>query len=214
MGDLDSQLKAWDKAKQAYAGALPLYREIGARLGEASCLRSMALLRLQTGEPRRAFEAFLETRSLQEKIGDNLGLQGTLGYLARTAAAMGAIDQALFLAECSLDLGRQIGDRFGQIINLELQIELLIKQEQFPAATAGACLHRDLAVAIGDSAWAQTFATLIDGVKKKLPEQAWLELVDQAEGHRAGAIAEATKRLQERGIDPLQPPISEATDPE
>ena len=60
--------------------------------------------------------------AVAQGIADELGNQAALGYLARVAASLEHHDQALLLAEESLEVGRRIADRYGQCITLQLQL--------------------------------------------------------------------------------------------
>ncbi|MDS4042367.1 MAG: hypothetical protein RKP20_14465, partial [Candidatus Competibacter sp.] len=176
-------------------------RAIQDRLGEANCLQSLGLLLLARNEPAAAFGRFLNVLAVFQEIRDGLGEQAAFGYLARTAATAGHADQALALAERSRQIGRSIDDRFGQLINLELQISLLGNAEEMEAALAAALLHQQLAVASQDQNKIERYRPWLEQVRQSLPAEAWRPIEQNAEAILARAVAAAERRLG--GRDPL-----------
>ena len=193
-----------ESAAQHYAAALPIYREIRARLGEAGCLQSLGLLELAAGRAGGAFRGFISVLSIHKEISDSAGEQAALGYLARTAAGAGQAEQALVLAELSLAVGRRIRDRFGQTITLQLQIEIWLQARNFAPALAAMLLCRELRRAIRDPQ-AEQHSELLAQVLPTLPEEFRQVLEEQPEEVRAAGVAEAARRLKEAGREPFTP---------
>lgn len=214
LGDLDMRVDDLDAARASYTLALAIFREIRERLGEANCLQSLGLLALAAGEPKEAFQRFLEVLARHREIRDQVGEQAVHGYLARTAAAVGALDQALILAEISLDVGRRIHGRFGQRITLELQLRLFSSLQDGRAFLATALLLRDLCTSLHEVDRTQRYAALLEQAQRTLPAEAWADLQEHAEAIRLAAIAAASQRLQDAGRDPYTlPSPPDATTP-
>ncbi|MDS4032310.1 MAG: hypothetical protein RKO66_19925, partial [Candidatus Contendobacter sp.] len=201
LGDLALRQADLAAADRHYQAALPLYRAIQDRLGEANCLQSLGLLLLARNEPAAAFGRFLDVLAAFQEIRNGLGAQAAFGYLARTAATAGRADQALALAERSRQIGRTIDDRFGQLINLELQISLLGNAQDMEAALAAALLHQQLAVAIQEQNAIKRYRPWLEQVRQKNPAEVWEQFEQNAEAILARAVAAAEQRLG--GRDPL-----------
>ena len=164
--------------------------------------------RVERGALRdRAFRRFLEVLGIHCDIRNALGEQSALGYLARAARAAGEADQALALAERSLDVGRRIDDRFGHTITLALQIAVWM-EAQSPVALAAMILYRDLCREIGDRVRAGRYEPFLDQVLPKLPEEVRQAIEAPPEEVRRRAVEEAEERLRASGRDPFDPPES------
>ncbi|WP_437585227.1 tetratricopeptide repeat protein [Sorangium sp. So ce1000] len=214
LGDLDMRVDDLDAARTSYTLALAIFREIRDRLGEANCLQGLGLLALAAGEPQEAFQRFLEVLARHREIRNQVGELAVHGYLARAAGAVGAPDQALILAEISLDIGRRIHARFGQRITLELQLRLFSSLQDGQASLATALLLRDLCTSLREVDRAQRYAALLEQAQRALPAEAWADLQQHAEAHRQAAVAAAAQRLQDAGRDPYAlPSPPEATTP-
>ncbi|MCB1820342.1 MAG: tetratricopeptide repeat protein, partial [Candidatus Competibacteraceae bacterium] len=201
LGDLALRQADLAAADRHYQAALPLFRAIQARLGEANCLQSLGRLLLARNELAAAFGRFLDVLAVFQEIRDGLGEQAAFGYLARTAATVGHTDQALALAERSRQIGRAIDDRFGQLINLELQTSLLGNAEEMEAALAAVALHQQLAVAIQDQNKIERYRSWLERVRQEIPADVWEQFEQSAEAILAQAVAAAEQRLG--GRDPL-----------
>ena len=84
-----------DDPRNTYQDALPIYRQINDRLGEANTRQSLGLLALSERDADGAFRRFAELPALFESLRDRLGIQAALGYMARAAAALDQTDRAL-----------------------------------------------------------------------------------------------------------------------
>ncbi len=162
------------------------------------------------GNAREAFRRFVEVFEVCKEIRSGLGQQSALGYLARTAHAAGAFDQALLLSEMSLDVGRQIDDRFGQSINLELQLHAWQSMQEAMPFLAVAVILRDTLAQCGAPERAAHYGTILEQIRPQLPEGAFRELEENAEAIRASAVAEARERFGKTGRDLFAPPGEDA----
>ncbi|WP_437617082.1 tetratricopeptide repeat protein [Sorangium sp. So ce834] len=199
LGDLLMRVADLEGARTAYDSALPIYREIRARLGEANCLQSLGLLDLASGASQLAFQRFLDVLRAFQSLTDQLGQQSAHGYLARAAAAAGALDQALLLAEVSLALGRRIQDRFGQRITLSLQMALFQQTDDALGCLAAVILLRSLHTKPGELAEAQWLSTLLHEAEKVLPRELWALLQQDPESVRQRSVAAARGRFTGAG---------------
>jgi len=66
-------LAEYGPARERYAEALPIYREIGARVGEANCIQSLGDVHLRLAEYGPARERYAEALPIYREIGARLG---------------------------------------------------------------------------------------------------------------------------------------------
>lgn len=163
---------------------------------------------LTVGNTTQAFQRFTEVLELYSDIEDAMGQQAALGYMARTAHAAGDSDQALMLAEASLQLGRRINDRFGQSITLQLQLQIWQSSKATMPLIAVTALLPNLLTEIGDSRGSSQYGAMLEQIKPHLPEETFRELEENAEAVRAGAIGEAQARFEKTGRELFAPPAS------
>ncbi|ETX02289.1 MAG: hypothetical protein ETSY1_04155 [Candidatus Entotheonella factor] len=143
-----------------------------------------------------------------------MGQQAALGYLARTAYASDSLDQALILAESSLELGRQITDRFGQSINLELQLQIWQETQQNEALIASIFLLRDLHAQMDNQRKVEEYESYIQQIASQVPLDQLQQIEQHAESIRQQHIAEAKARFDATGRDLFEPPPSPVADPD
>ena len=201
LGDVFRRTGETAEGNVAYEAAIKLFRAIGNRLGEANVQKGRGLAELASGNAPEAFRRFLELLGIYGEIQERLGQQAALGYLARCARASSALDQAIVLAEASLGIGREAGDRFGQTINLDLQTSIWIEQENFVGAVAGMMIYRDLSLQIRDAAGAERFQPVIEGALSQLPEEVRKVLEDDPETIRRAMVAQAQERMEKDGVE-------------
>ncbi|MDC3379487.1 hypothetical protein OAX78_04315, partial [Planctomycetota bacterium] len=97
--------------------ALPLYREVHARLGEANTLQALAATDLAEGRVHASFTGFLAVREIQERdLHDALGVSGTHLFLMRVVLAAGRTQQAVALAVPALRFYASVEDAFDQML--------------------------------------------------------------------------------------------------
>ncbi len=205
LGDLQMRESELSEARASYAAALPIYREIRDRLGEANCLKSLGLLHLAEDGAGAAFAAFLEVLAAYEEIQDRMGIQACLGYLARSALKGGRSDQALLLAEVSLEVGRRIGDRFGQTITLELQIGIWLEAQDIGPALGAILSHQRLAISMRDLREIERYQPLLDQILPQLEPEQREALESNPEAYRLHGIQEAQARFELSGLELFSP---------
>jgi tetratricopeptide (TPR) repeat protein len=206
IGDLHMLMSDFSLAKSSLSAALSIYREIGDGLGEANSLESEGLLRLVKGESAGAFRKFREVLKFHEDSQNYVGQQAALGYLARAAKASKAADQALLLAEASLIIGRQIKDRWGQALNLQLQQKIWQNAWEEKPFLATRVILRKLRPKKGNPEEATYYTAVIEQLQSQLPGETVQALETDPESIRAAAIAEARERFAQTGRDLFDPP--------
>ncbi len=103
-------------------------------------------------------------------------------------------------------MGRQIRDAFGQTINHGLQIELLAASQQEEAKLAAVLVHQSVAESMPDRRGVQDYSEALEAVRKKVGEEQWEELVQNAEEICAAAVEEGRQRFLKEGRDLLSLP--------
>lgn len=193
------------KARRQYEQALPLYREIKERLGEASSLRGLGLLALSEGRPYDAFRELQAGIAASTAIDDRLGQQACLGYMARVAVTVGAADHALLLSEMSLELGEQASDRFGMSINLALQWQVFGAIGRHYVALAAAVVLAPLLRVTQQHAKAEDLERQLAPLLAEFHEDR-RTFSEMAAAIRLRAIEDARRRLADAGLDPFELP--------
>ena len=206
LGDLKMREDDLEGARLDCEAALPIFRDIRARLGEANCLQSIGLLRLALGDYAGAFTELVTIIEIYQETRDSLGLQSTFGYMSQTAFTASSLDQALLLAEKSLEIGRAINDRFGQTITLEMQGEIWVEAEERLPENAAKVLLRELYIQIGQLDQAAQLDEILEQVKQAMGDEKFAEFTQTAEDIRRQFIAQAAERFRQTGRDILDPP--------
>lgn len=167
------------------------------QLGEANTLQGLGLLALTQGDAAGAFRRFGELPAIYEAIQDRVGRQAALGYMARAGAALGEPDRALLLAGESLRIGRDILDRFGQTITLELMLGLFQANGDQGGLLAALTLYRDLLEEIRDEARLGGLKGIWQQLEKQLPPSQLERLQAEAPVLLDAALAAARGRFGE-----------------
>ncbi|MBX3604061.1 MAG: hypothetical protein KF788_02250 [Piscinibacter sp.] len=149
LGQLKMRTDDLAGARQAYEQALPIYRQIEDRLGEANALQSVGRLSLADGDAPTAFSWMVQALGLQRQTDDRLGMAGTHGYLARIAAQAGAVDLAIVHGTRAWRTLVEVGDRFGQMLALT-DLGQVVLQRDVQQGLALLLLARAAALAIDD----------------------------------------------------------------
>ena len=204
LGDLQLRTDDLAGAAASYAAALPLYRQIEDRLGEANTLLSLGQLSLVQGVPVAAFAQTLQALRLQQSLDNQGGVGAAHGHLARVAASVGALPQMVGLSGRAVRIFTDIQDRFGQMLTLDTLGRALL-----PQATAQglACLLWAQAIAgeIGHpnaEAIGQLLASLrAEGVDDAALAEAIAELRTQAQAMVEAMFAEAEAAVERGELD-------------
>jgi tetratricopeptide (TPR) repeat protein len=121
-------------ARQRYEAALPLYREIGDRLGEANSLTAFGNVALIEEDFTTARERFEQAWDIYREIGDRHWRTYVAPRLARALLALDQIDKAQQMLEEGADLARQIDGRPNLIAILWLLAQIVEEKEDLVTA--------------------------------------------------------------------------------
>jgi len=104
----------WADAIARHAAAAQAARHLGDRLGEASALTELGVLRRMTGQYPAAAQALDEALGMYRGVGSRLGEANALSELAVVRRATAAYPEAARALDEALGIYRSIGDRLGQ----------------------------------------------------------------------------------------------------
>ncbi len=105
---------SYDTAAEHLQKALPLYRRIGAVLGEANCIRSLGDIALARSQHEEARVRYEEALPLYRRIGDVLGEANCITRLGDIALERSQHEEARVRYEEALPLYRRIGAVLGE----------------------------------------------------------------------------------------------------
>ncbi len=98
--------------------ALPLYRAVGDKLGEAVTLLGIGRVYDALGEKQKALEFYNQSLPLRRATGDKAGEATTLNNIGLVYDALGEKQKALEFYNQSLPLSRATGDKSGEATTL------------------------------------------------------------------------------------------------
>jgi tetratricopeptide (TPR) repeat protein len=199
LGDLKVRLADLEGAQKEYAAALPIYREIQDRLGEANTHQSIGNLYLAQENPQAAFTEYRAALEIHSDIQDRLGLAADFGYMARAESAAGSHAQAVLLADESLNILREIGDQWGQALNLDQQAEGFWALEMQPSALGAWWLAREIFCRI-DARNAKRLDGLFAQFEQAVGEAEWQKL--------AAELAVKAEEWRKTGVEVLKKGLS------
>jgi len=102
------------EALRLYEQALPIRREVGDRLGEATTLSNMAEVYSNIGRPQDALRLLEQALPITKEVGDHPGEAITLSRMAEVYSNIGRPQEALRLYEQALPITKEVGDRTGE----------------------------------------------------------------------------------------------------
>jgi tetratricopeptide (TPR) repeat protein len=73
LGDVHMNLSEYDEARQRYEQALPIYQDIGARVGEANCIKSLGDVHRMLSEYDEARQRYEQALPIYQDIGARVG---------------------------------------------------------------------------------------------------------------------------------------------
>ncbi len=164
-----------------YEQALPIYRDTGDRLGEASTLKALGdAARMQSRYPD-AIALYDQALAISREIGDGLDEANTLRSLGDAALMQGRYPDAIALYDQALAISREIGDRLGEANALWSLGDAALMQGRYPDATAlydqALPLYTDIGHPLGE---ANTLRSLGDAADKQSRYPDAIALYDQA----------------------------------
>jgi hypothetical protein len=108
IGDVQQFRKENDAALASYAEALKLFRQVGAKLGEANTLQSMGKLEVLNAKDQESYSKGMETlqlaMKLYEEVQDKVGQINILMFLARIMAGTDQKAKAREIAQTALKM--------------------------------------------------------------------------------------------------------------
>ena len=159
------------QARSRYEEALPIYRDIQARMGEANTVQASALIDSMEGKNDEAVEGFHQALEIHEEIMDGLGVRADLGYLGRHYLRNDRPVEALQAFEASLNALPRAGDPLGYGMSLRGQLEAFAKLENVVGILA--CLR--LLADIGEGL-EEPFANLLSAIKEQSADTDFTDL--------------------------------------
>ncbi|HMV87759.1 MAG TPA: hypothetical protein PKA34_32010, partial [Blastocatellia bacterium] len=187
-------------ARASYEKALPIYREIEDRLGEANMWSSLGNLSLAEEQPDDATKHLLESFKVHVEIRNLLGVGAALNYLARVAIETETHARAVLLVEFALAVARAIEYRHGEALTLEDQGQSLLALNVMEPALAAWWQAFTIFREIGDSS-AERLAAVFGQVESQIGAEEFRKLRDSlqnnAEEIRLAGVAEAQRAAGE-----------------
>jgi tetratricopeptide (TPR) repeat protein len=98
--------------------ALPLFRQVGNKSGEANTLTNFGAVYDDTGQPQRALEFYEQALALFRQVGNKSGEAKTLSNLGAVYRSTDQPQKALEFYEQALALYRQVGNKSGEAYTL------------------------------------------------------------------------------------------------
>jgi tetratricopeptide (TPR) repeat protein len=120
-GDVLAFLDQRQEALERYDQALGLFRQVGARLGEANVLQAQGDAALRAGETEQGLRLLDEARGLYAAIGARAGLSNVGIVLARHAAAQGDYAAAIEYMQPAADFGIEVDHPLGPQLQAEIE---------------------------------------------------------------------------------------------
>ena len=102
-------LTEYEAARRRYEEALPIYREIGARLGEANAIRSLGDVHRMLVEYAQARELYDRAEAISREIGDRNGLAGTYWRRGMLYTRQGQAEKAVVAFQQAERIYTEIG---------------------------------------------------------------------------------------------------------
>ncbi|MCA2703613.1 MAG: CHAT domain-containing protein, partial [Microcystis sp. M038S2] len=106
------------KALDYYQQALPLWRAVGDRTGEAVTLNNIGVVYNALGEKQKALDYYQQALPLSRAVGDRTGEATTLNNIGLVYDDLGEKQKALDYYQQALPLRRAVGDRSGEAATL------------------------------------------------------------------------------------------------
>ena len=113
-GDAAAMLARYDEAEARYHEALPTFREIGDRVGEANTLGALGEVARMLARFAEAEDRYHEALLIVREIGDLVGEANVLNALGGAAGMLARFDEAMVRHHEALVIFRQIGARAGE----------------------------------------------------------------------------------------------------
>jgi tetratricopeptide (TPR) repeat protein len=113
LGDLYVRTDRLEEALAAYKQALPIYRAVQDRLGEANTHKALGDLYVRTARLEEALAAYKQALPIYRAVQDRLGEANTLQALARFSSLKGEAEEAERWFGEALGIYGSLGDRYS-----------------------------------------------------------------------------------------------------
>ena len=164
LGDLARRTADLAGARERYDAALPLYREIEDRLGEANTLKALGDLARRTADLSGARERYESALPLYREIEARLGEANTLKALGDLALRTDDLSGARDRYDAALPLYREIENRLGEANTLKALGDLALRTADLVGARdrydAALPLYREIEARLGEANTLQSLAQL------------------------------------------------------
>jgi CHAT domain-containing protein/Flp pilus assembly protein TadD len=118
LGRIYDSLGEKQKALDYYNQALPLFRAVGNKSGEATTLNNIGLVYDSLGEKQKALDYYDQALSLFRAVGNKSGEATTLNNIGRVYDSLGEKQKALDYFNQALPLRRAVRDKPGEATTL------------------------------------------------------------------------------------------------
>ncbi|UQA61082.1 tetratricopeptide repeat protein [Polyangium aurulentum] len=134
LGDLFVRTDRLKEAEEAYEHALPIYKAIDARLGEANTLRALGDLFVRTARLKEAEEAYGHALPIYKAIDDRLGEANTLHALGDLFVRTARLKEAEEAYGHALPMYKAIDDRLGEANTRKALGDLFVRTDRLKEA--------------------------------------------------------------------------------
>ena len=114
LGDVHRMLDGYSKARARYEQALPVYQELGDRLGEANTTQALGDVHMRLSEYSEARERYEQALPVYGEIGDRLGEANTIKALGDVHRMLYEYSEARARYEQALPVYGELGARLGE----------------------------------------------------------------------------------------------------
>ncbi len=132
----EEPIPTWARGKQAleyFNQALPIWREIGERSGEALTLNDMGPAYAGMGQKQKALEVYNQALKSGAKLGSRQGEALTLNFIGRLYRDLGQHQTALDYYNQALPIWREVGNRNGEALRAQRHRPRLCRSRASPA---------------------------------------------------------------------------------
>ncbi|MBX3743708.1 MAG: tetratricopeptide repeat protein [Verrucomicrobiae bacterium] len=134
LGDLQVRRDRLEDAEQSYRDALPIYRQIESRLGEANTLRALGDLQVRRDRLQDAEQSYRDALPIYRQIEDRLGEANTLRALGDLQVRRDRLQDAEQSYRDALPIYRQIEARLGEANTLKALGDLQVRRARLQDA--------------------------------------------------------------------------------
>jgi CHAT domain-containing protein/Tfp pilus assembly protein PilF len=193
IGFLYSALGRKQKALEYYEKALPIWKAVSDRSGEAVTLNNIGKVYSDLGQKQKALEYYKKALPVRKALGDRTGEATTLNNIGKVYSDLGQKQKALEYYKKALHVRKALGDRAGEaatLVNIGAVYHTLGQKhkalEYFEKALP---IFQATEYRVGEAATLSNIGTLYDSIGQKHKALKYYEkalLIRRAEGDRSG----------------------------